>query len=44
MKSEHVPRESNYEADELAQIAPGVKIDEEFTHKFVMIEKNKFLK
>ena len=36
---EHVPRESNWEADELAQISPGVKMGEEFTHKLIMIEK-----
>ena len=28
---EHVPRESNWEADELAQIASGVKMGEELT-------------
>ena len=32
---EHVPRE----IDELAQIAFGVKIDEELTHKLIVIEK-----
>ena len=32
VKFEHVPRESNQEADELAQIASGVKMGEELTH------------
>ena len=36
---EHVPRESNWEADELAQIVYGVKNGEELTHKLIMIEK-----
>ena len=36
---EHVPRESNWEADELAQIAFGVKMGEELTHKLIMIKK-----
>ena len=36
---EHVPRESNWEANELAQIAFGVKISEELTHKLIMIKK-----
>ena len=36
---EHVPRESNWEADELSQIAFGVKMGEELTHKHIMIEK-----
>ena len=35
-----MPRESNWEADELAQIASSVKIGEELTHKLIMIEKN----
>ena len=29
VKFEHVPRESNWEADELAQITSGVKMGEE---------------
>ena len=37
---EHVPRESNWEADELGQIASGVKMSEELTYKLIMIEKN----
>ena len=36
---EHVLRESNLEADELAQIASGVKMGEGLTHKLIMIEK-----
>ena len=36
---EHVPRESNWEADELAQIAFGVKMIEELSHKLIMIKK-----
>ena len=39
MQFEHVPRELNWEADELAQIAFGVKMGEELTHKLIMIEK-----
>ena len=34
-----MPRESNWEANELAQIASGVKMGEELTHKLIMIEK-----
>ena len=34
-----MPRESNWEADELAQIASGVKMGKELTHKLIMIEK-----
>ena len=32
-------RESNWEADELAQVASGVKMSEELTHKLIMIGK-----
>ena len=32
-------RESNWEADELAQIASVVKMSEELTHKLVVIGK-----
>ena len=39
LEFEHVPRESNWEANELAQISPSVKMGEEFTHKLIMIEK-----
>ena len=35
----HVPRESNWEAYEIAQIAFGVKIAEESIHKLTMIKK-----
>ena len=38
MKFEHVPRESNWEADELSQIVSSVKMGEELTHKLIMIE------
>ena len=31
-------RESNWDSNELAQIAFGVKMDEELTHKLIMIE------
>ena len=34
-----MPRESNWEIDALAQIASGVKMGEELTHKLIMIEK-----
>ena len=36
---EHMPRESNWEVDELSQIASGVKKGEKLTHKLIMIEK-----
>ena len=36
---EHVPRESKWEANELAQIASSVKMGEELTYKLIMIEK-----
>ena len=36
---EHVSRELNWEVDEPAQIASGVKRGEELTHKLVAIEK-----
>ena len=32
-------RESNWEVDELAQIASSVKMGEELTHKLIMIDK-----
>ena len=32
-------RESNLEADELAQVAPSVKMSEKLTHKLIMIGK-----
>ena len=36
---EYVPMESNWEADELAQVTSGVKMSEELTHKFIVIGK-----
>ena len=36
-----MPRESNWEADELAKVASGVKMSKELTHKPIMIGKNK---
>ena len=36
---EYVPRESNWEADELTQVALGVKMSEELTHKLIVIGK-----
>ena len=36
---EYVLRESNWEADELAKIASGVKMSEELTYKLIMIGK-----
>ncbi|XP_050222165.1 uncharacterized protein LOC126672259 [Mercurialis annua] len=35
----HVPRESNWEADELAQTASGLKMSGALTHKFLVVEK-----
>ena len=40
MEIEYGPRESNWEVDELAQIASGVKMSEELTHKLIVIGKN----
>ena len=34
-----MPRKSNWEADELAQVASGVKMSEELTHEFIVIGK-----
>ena len=34
-----MPRESNWEADELAQVASGVKMSEELNHKHNVIGK-----
>ena len=39
MDFEYVPRESNWEADELAQVALSVKMSEELTHKLIVIGK-----
>ena len=36
---EYVPKESNWEADELAQAASSVKMSEELTHKLIVIRK-----
>ena len=36
---EYVPRESNWEADELAQVSLGVKMREKLTHKLIVIGK-----
>ena len=38
-----MPRESNWEVDELAQIASGVKMSEELTHKLIVIGKKNHL-
>ena len=35
-----MPRESNWEADELGRVASCVKMSEELTHKLVVIGKN----
>ena len=32
-----MPKESNWEADKLAQVALGVKVSEELTHKLIVI-------
>ena len=34
-----MPRESNWEANELAQVASGMKMGEELTHKLIVIGK-----
>ena len=34
-----MPREFNWEADELAQVASCVKMSEELTHKLIVIGK-----
>ena len=39
MDFEYVLRESNWEVDELAQVALGVKMSEELTHKLIVIGK-----
>ena len=36
---EYMPRESNWEADEVAQVALGVKMSEELTQKLIVIGK-----
>ncbi|XP_075483761.1 uncharacterized protein LOC142523912 [Primulina tabacum] len=35
----HVPRQENWEADELAQVASGLKMSPELTHRLVLIKK-----
>ena len=37
---EYMPREYNWEADVLAQVALCVKISKELTHKLIVIGKN----
>ena len=39
MDFEYVPRESNWEANELAQVASCVKMSEKLTHKLIVIGK-----
>ncbi|XP_075486426.1 uncharacterized protein LOC142526036 [Primulina tabacum] len=36
---QHVPRQDNWEADELAQIASGLKMSPELTHKLLLIQR-----
>ena len=36
---EYMPRDSNWEEDELAQVALSVKMSEELTHKLIVIGK-----
>ena len=36
---DYVPRESNWEVDELVQVVSGVKMRKELTHKFIVIGK-----
>ena len=38
-----MPIESNWEVDELAQVALGVKMSEELTHMLIVIGKNNHL-
>ncbi|XP_055961838.1 uncharacterized protein LOC126681523 [Mercurialis annua] len=35
----HVPREENWEADELSQLASGLRLSEELTHRLVMVQR-----
>ncbi|XP_073290991.1 uncharacterized protein [Primulina huaijiensis] len=35
----HVPRQENWEADELVQVASGLKMSPELTHRIVLIQK-----
>ena len=41
MDFEYIPREYNWEENELAQVASGVKMREELTHKLIVIGKKK---
>ena len=34
-----MPRENNWEADELAQIASGLRLSYELTHKLILVQK-----
>ena len=38
----HVPRESNWEADELSQVASGLRMSEELTHKLIFVQKKAY--
>ena len=40
---EYIPRKSNWEVDEIAQVASGVKMNEELTHKLIVIGKKNHL-
>ncbi|XP_050227807.1 uncharacterized protein LOC126677299 [Mercurialis annua] len=35
----HVPREENWNADELSQLASGLRLSEELTHRLVMVQR-----
>ncbi|XP_055960075.1 uncharacterized protein LOC130014946 [Mercurialis annua] len=35
----HVPREENWEADKLSQLASGLRLSEELTHRLVMVQR-----
>ena len=35
----HVPRESNWEADEFSQVAFSLRMSEELTHKLIFVQK-----
>ncbi|XP_073120899.1 uncharacterized protein [Henckelia pumila] len=39
IKFQYVPRQQNWEANELAQIASGLRLSEELTHRLVLIQK-----
>ena len=40
---QHVPREANWEADELAQIALGLNLSEELTHRLIWLRRDNTL-